>query len=687
MPVFSLRPDLEVVPTESLDGRPAFLVHDPLTGGFDRVEWPESDLIELLRTPRSPEEIVEGFSAVNTLRPTKWDVGGYLNEIGRRGWLRGSAFWPREYRERPTGGFLALFARMLFIQVPLLMPDNFLRATAGAVRILLNPVTCFLLFLCGMAGLYLALPRWEDYWSDSLGSFSLSGLPAFIVALIFVKTVHEFSHAYTAAMAGARVAGMGVAFFFFMPLPFTDVTDAWRLPWPKRLRVAAAGMLAEMAVGGVALLLWALSPPGDAAVTLARLSSVAVVSTLLTNLNPGPRFDGYYVLVCLFRMENLRSRSLYELRRVLAKYFFGVQLADAEPGTGFRRRLAMLAYACYAIFYRFSLGVALALTAYYLLPKAIGVPVAAIELWLFLGYPVLAEALRLMKDIAATKVTLSFIIALALLAGLGVWFFGEWPHRLRFPAVARSEAMEAVRTQRSGDVVSVAAEAGMEVKAGDVLALLAAPGDAPILRQAEWSLREAELSLEQSWRDEGGRRNASARQAEMRRRRVELDALRQRSEYLEVPAPTSGILSAWDTAIRPGVSVPRGMLLGWVTSGPVTLLSCYPDSDTAARLEVGNEARFIPDDGTEQVSGRVVKIETSRPEILEDPPLAAALGAVKRDGVYVLSRPYVKVMVELDSPLPRNGQTGEVWVWSKPESLAIRTLVWLRGLAIRESAF
>ncbi|MCC8191186.1 MAG: M50 family metallopeptidase, partial [Planctomycetes bacterium] len=445
-----LRPDLEIIAAESVAGRPAILVHDPQSDTYDRVEWPESDLVSLLRWPRTGPELRAAVTRITTLRPTPADIGSYLAELGRRGWLRGDRFWPTHFRERPRNGIMALAARILFFQVPLIRPERFLQATAGAVRLLVNPVTVAILFLIGIAALYLALPRWEEYWQDSLGSFRYGRLPAFFLALAAVKVVHEFAHAYAATLAGARVAAMGVAFFFLLPLPFTDVTDAWRLSWKRRLRVAAAGMLAEMALAGVALFLWALSPPGAAAMALAKLSSVAVVSTLLTNLNPGPRFDGYYVFMCLVRVENLRSRGMAALRRLAWGRILGLDLPDDTSGPDGARRTAMLLYAVYAVLYRLSLGCALGYSAYRFLPKAFGLPVAALVVWLFVGQPIVGESVRLGKSLPSMSVTATGVVLLLFLGALGVWVVGSWPRRLTFPAVSRATAEEAVRARRSG---------------------------------------------------------------------------------------------------------------------------------------------------------------------------------------------------------------------------------------------
>lgn len=685
--VWSLRPDLDVVEVDASDGSPAVLVHDPVAETFDRVEWPESDLIRLLRHPITVPQLRDAFMRRNPMQPTMADLAAYLVEIGQRGWLRDSRFWPGKKNDRPGAGLIGLFGRLLFVQIPLVRPEHFLQATRWVAALVINPFSIGLFILCGLAGAYLTLPRWEDFWRDSLGSVALARLPGFIAALALVKLAHELAHAYVATRNGARVKSMGMALFFFMPLPFTDVTDAWRLPWKARLRVAAAGMLAELSLAGVALLLWALSPPGAMAMLLARLASLAILSTLLTNLNPGPRFDGYYMLVCLLRIENLRARGGAALRRLVHKSLFGISVPDPEERLRRGQKTGMLVYAVYAIGYRFSLGIGLALLAYYMFPKVLGLPIAAMELWLFFGQPVVAEVILLWRGREKMRFTVGLLLFLAVLGGLAIWVFGEWPRRLHFPAVTRAAREEAVRSRREGTLTQVSARRGDAVETGQVLAVLASPLDDPMLRSAEWALREAEIREEQSWAGSAARQESSSRAAERKSREVQLDALRQRNDLLTVIAPAPGELLVWDESVEPGLPVGRGRLLGWIAGGRVDILSCYPDIETASRIEPGAEVKFFPDTGDGFIRGRVVRIDSSRPEVLEDEALALQLGAVLRNGTYVLGRPYAKVTVALEEGAGRTGQTGRVWLWSKPESLADRAYLWLRGLAVRESSF
>ena len=237
-------------------------------------------------------------------------------------------------------------------------------------------------------------------------------------------------------------------------------------------------------------------------------------------------------------------------------------------------------------------------------------------------------------------------------------------------------------------VVEVAAERDASVKAGETLLVLESPWDGPRLREAEWSLREAELSEDQAWRGDSARRDLAWRGAETARRRAEAAAVEKRAEELVAVSPVDGVLAGWDETLEPGVWLPAGRLLGRVTRGVVDVVSCYGEAGSVGKIAVGGEARFFPDDGGEAIMGTVVRIDESRPEALADPELSFVLGATRgADGTAILTRSYTKFVVKLEHGAVRSGQTGRVWLWTVPESGLGAAVRWLRSLAIRESSF
>ena len=73
-------------------------------------------------------------------------------------------------------------------------------------------------------------------------------------------------------------------------------------------------------------LVWAYSAPGVSGALAYNVIFAASVSTLVFNLNPLLRFDGYHMLVDLIDMPNLFQRSRDRLRYLGQRYLLGSTL-------------------------------------------------------------------------------------------------------------------------------------------------------------------------------------------------------------------------------------------------------------------------------------------------------------------------------------------------------------------------
>jgi putative peptide zinc metalloprotease protein len=119
--------------------------------------------------------------------------------------------------------------------------------------------------------------------------------PEWLLVLLGLSTLlalwHEFGHA--SAMRRARVpyGEIGLALYVVVPVAYTDVTHAYRLPRRDRLRVDLGGMYFS-SIGMIALFAtyWVTHHP----VLLAAI--VVTGLNILGEFTPYMRYDGYYVL-------------------------------------------------------------------------------------------------------------------------------------------------------------------------------------------------------------------------------------------------------------------------------------------------------------------------------------------------------------------------------------------------------
>lgn len=232
----------------------------------------------------------------------------------------------REWKARLFGIF--------FLRIPLWDPDTFLNRTIKYLRWLLSPVGALLwLGLIGFA-LGVVVANWEDLFARGQGVLAPGNLPLLLLAFIIAKLVHEFGHGYAVKRFGGEVHTMGITFLVFTPIPYVDATAAWafRERW-KRIWVGASGMIVELALASVATFIWASTGPGLVNAWCFNLMVVASVSTILFNINPLLKFDGYYILSDLTDTPNLQPRSMRQLGHWVERYAFGGKYSES-PATG-----------------------------------------------------------------------------------------------------------------------------------------------------------------------------------------------------------------------------------------------------------------------------------------------------------------------------------------------------------------
>ncbi|MFN7399818.1 MAG: hypothetical protein ACK5SX_12365 [Sandaracinobacter sp.] len=174
-----------------------------------------------------------------------------------------------------------------------------------------------------------------------IAQFDAARLLALYLIFLALKLLHELGHALAlwrmAAAEGLRVHSIraGIALMLIMPFPFTNVSSAWRLQskW-RRAVVGVAGMYVESWIAIAAVLLWAVVDDPLLKSAAMQVATIAAATTLLFNLNPFGRMDGYYVLADLAESPNLMQRAstaAVSLAARLARVRPAAELPPLEP--------------------------------------------------------------------------------------------------------------------------------------------------------------------------------------------------------------------------------------------------------------------------------------------------------------------------------------------------------------------
>lgn len=266
--------------------------------------------------------------------------------------------------------------------------------------------TCLSMLLLSQDKIALALSR--------IPNTGAGDIAAFLVLLVLLKAVHEMGHAL-AYQEMCRRAGitpgpirMGISIFALTPFPFTDVTGAWRLRnrIPRAI-IGAGGLYLEFLFIFIATIFWTTTSDGWLQTAIFHVAMFSALTSLLFNLNPAVKLDGYYILSDLLAFPNLAGRASQA-----AQAWLGRRLgADMQrPSAG------LLTYWTTSYLYRWVIFSGIFWIAYQF-DARLAVPVFGIILLMLVFRPLLRSVQHAIKRSARTK---RLIPAGALLAGVVV---------------------------------------------------------------------------------------------------------------------------------------------------------------------------------------------------------------------------------------------------------------------------
>lgn len=203
--------------------------------------------------------------------------------------------------------------QLLFFRLPLVNPDPWLDQHIDKLRWIWTRTFSFFLIIFLAASVVVGLSKQSQIlftgqiiWNN----YGLSVLIPFILLCGFVVTIHELSHAFTLKHYGGIVPEIGLLMICLMPGCYTDTTASYRLVKRRqRVLVVGAGVLCQVILWAIGLWLWLLLAETSWLKNISYLLMVAALLTVVINLNPLAKFDGYYLASAFTGINNLRDRS------------------------------------------------------------------------------------------------------------------------------------------------------------------------------------------------------------------------------------------------------------------------------------------------------------------------------------------------------------------------------------------
>jgi len=215
----------------------------------------------------------------------------------------------------------------LFIQIRLFEVGPYQAALSGLARVCMSWAALGIVLLLGLVGLWMSVANDWAILSGPQAALTPETLLTFALLTPFLKIFHEFGHVLAATRCGVSVRHCGFYLVGLFPLPFVDCSEAELLDSRRqRLTISLGGLYADFTLAAVALIVWHLSGNETTRAIAASVFLFNSVHTLMFNINPFLKLDGYFVLLDLLGLRNLYSKS-YMALRVLAGRLLRFDLA------------------------------------------------------------------------------------------------------------------------------------------------------------------------------------------------------------------------------------------------------------------------------------------------------------------------------------------------------------------------
>ena len=588
-----------------------------------------------------------------------------------------------------------LLQKYLFLRFPLARPDRFLAATLPSVRFLFTRTFVITLLVALLLGLYLTLRQWDSFTHTFSYLNTPGGIAWLVFAMIIAKTAHELGHAYTAKRYGLRVPTMGIALLVFWPVLYTDSSEAWKLNNRKqRLAISAAGISAEFIIAVLALLLWSLFPDGPARSAIFVIATTSWVLTLLVNINPFVRFDGYYLLSDYLDIPNLQNRAFELARWKLHEWLFG--LGIPAPGTvPSRRHHLLIAYAWLTWAYRFLLFTGIGLLVYHLFFKLAGIALLAGVFSWFIARPAFLELKSWYTFRDRIHWNARTVLSLLLLSGSLLLLFVPWNTRISAPAIVRYTSYSHIYPHHQARLAEIFIQPGEQVTRNQILFLLSSPELDHKHRQAERTIDMLNLQLSRqatqaSKIEEGGVLNR-----ELAKTLSEAQGYEEQLQQLKIKAPISGTVVEITDALTSGRWVNKSLQLALVVNPDNLQVEAYFTEDKIGQIEPGASGYFYPETTLfPPFPVYIDSISHAAITTLDNPLQSSIYGGdiasrKQQDGtlrpnhsIYSVKLTPGKVVDTINQV-----QRGEVRIAGTPRSIAGRLWQSVAAVVIRESGF
>ncbi len=676
-----LRSDLEVS-RHTFRGEPSYVVRNPITFQSHNLSLHDYQILVALNNEKDLGDVFAELLASGRLNQSQEEeFYAFVLNLQQLGLLNlpvsdGKALYKR-FKNRQVSQRRANLTGFLFWRVPLFNPDAMLDRTMRYVAPLFSR-TAFVLWIILMvvcAGIL--TKRWDDFKEPLQTILVAKNLLGMWILLVTLKVVHEFGHAYICKRFGGKVPEMGAFFVCMTPCAYVDASASWGFASKReRIAVSLGGMYVESMVACIALLVWNATGPSMLNSFAHQTVTLASIVTIVFNINPLMRYDGYYILSDLVEIPNLRERSAAQVKMVCKRFLLGVR-SEVLPFS-FSGRVLLFVYGlCSSVWKVFLVtaictGIALKI---YVLGALIGAFYAITVLWGMLSKFVSYLWMSPETDsVRYRAIALGMLVIVGIPLGLTTIPI-YMPIQIQGVVAAASETP--IYAPAAGFLRTNPVKAGQEVEVKSLLYVL---DNAQIHANAKIAKADYDISRLKAQsvfeQDPSG--------AAMTRRRAEhlgqvLHQSQRDVENLSTLAPVAGKVVDCDNTLHAGRFVKEGERVATITSGGWTVRALTTAEGLAdIKPRVGQKVRVrLSGLVSEELTGTIAKVAvTGSPTIPMTALTQLGGGTIAVDpSTMNASEPFFEITIDLDpaeTNIAHRGMSVFISCSAQPQTVGVR---------------
>lgn len=578
------------------DGVPNWLIYDPARNKYFLIGWPEHEMLVRWQLV-DPKQIIETVNKETTLNLTMNDFDSlesflYRNQLIEQRWR---SVYQRAKEQKVIKGeniFYWFIRYYLFFRIPLFNPDNFLNRTKKFGNFIFSKPVLYIMTFLGIIAIYQIGLNWGLFVNTFSKIFTWQGLFFYLIVFTVVKFFHEFGHAYMCKQYNVSVPTMGVALLVFWPVLYTDTTQSWSLPSHQRIRIALAGMWVETYVTIFAALIWA--NVHDVTVQMICYVTVAInwISTLLINVSPFMRFDGYYVLSDLLNMPNLQTRAFALARWQIRRWLFG--WIDPPPEEfSERMHFILVSYAFITMVYRLFIYFAIALIVYHYFFKMLGIILFFIEVFAFILRPVTNEVQIWYQYRSRFKFNIRLIATIIITFSLILAFLFPLYTGIEINATIRY-SHELLYIEQDAILQTKLPQIGTPVKKDEIIAKLNSPELDNAFRKNQFEIQKILSQIRQASFDSNYTNDLADLNSSLTEKYSEQYKLQALKDKLILKAPFDGIISEVNPNIVTGSTVMKDIWILNIIDPNYVVVEGFVNQADIENINLDDTGYFYP---------------------------------------------------------------------------------------------